>query len=80
VLFPLLESVDVREMGGFGMAHFVHCPILEGVIGMRIHRVLADSGRRIWFRETLPCKQVYANKQAKKDRANQGQLDAFILS
>ena len=80
MLFPLLESVDVREMGGFGMAHFVRSPILEGVIWMRIHRVLADSGRRVWFRKTLPCKQVYTNKQAKKDRANQGQLDAFILS
>ena len=80
MLFLSLESLDVRQRSSFGMAHFVGCPILEGVIGMRIHRVLADSGRRIWFRETLPCKQVYANKQAKKDRANQGQLDAFILS
>jgi hypothetical protein len=73
MLFPLIESSDVRQIGGFGIAHFVRCPILEGVIGMRIHRVLDDSRRRISFRKTLPCKQVYTNKQAKKDRANQGQ-------
>ena len=80
MLFLSTESIDVRQIGGFGIAHFVRCPILEGVIRMRIHRVLDDSGRTIWFRKTLPCKQIYTNKQAKKDRANQGQWDASMLS
>ena len=80
MLFLSLESLDVRQRSGFGMAHFVGCPILEGVIGRSIHRVLDDSGRRVWFRKALPCKQVHTNKQAKKDRANQGQLDTSLLS
>jgi hypothetical protein len=78
--FPSLESSDVRQIGGFGMAHFVLCPILEGVIGRSLHRVPTDSSRRIWFRRTLPCNQVHTNKQAKKNRANQRQLDEFLLS
>lgn len=79
MLFLSLESIDVRQLGGFGMAHFVRCPILEGVIGRRFHRVLNDSGRTISFRKTLPCKQVYNGKQAKKNHANYGQLDSSRL-
>ena len=79
MLFPSTESIDVRQIGGFGIAHFVGCPMLESLIGRSIHRVLNDSGR-IWFRKTLPCKQVYTDKQAKKDRANQGQSDESLLS
>jgi hypothetical protein len=70
MLFLLIESIDVRHIGGFGVAHFVRCPILEGVIGMLTHLVLDDSRRTLFFRKTLPCKQAYTNKQAKKDRAN----------
>lgn len=80
MLFLSTKSIDIRQIGGFGIAHFVRCPILEGVIGRSIDRVLDDSGRRVWFRKTLPCKQVHTNKQAKKDRANQGQLDTSLLS
>ena len=80
MLFPSIESIDVRQRSGFGIAHFVRCPILEGVIGMLTHLVLDDSRRTLFFRNTLPCKQVYTNKQAKKDRANQGQADEFLLS
>jgi len=71
MLFPWIKRIDVGQIGGFGMAHLFRCPILESIIGMRLHRVLDDSGRRIWFRKTLACKQVHTNKQAKKDRANQ---------
>jgi len=81
--FPSMESSDVGQIGGFGSAHFVRCPILEGVIGMRMHRVLDDCGRRSWFRKTLPCNQVHqvhTNKQAKKDCDHQGQLDESLLS
>jgi len=81
--FPSIESSDVRQPGGFGLAHFVRCPILKGVIGRSLHRVLNDRGRRTRFRKTLPCKQVHqvhTNKQAKKDRANQRQLDESLLS
>jgi hypothetical protein len=42
--------------------------------------VLYDPGRRSWFGKTLPCSQAHASKQAKKDRANQGQVDEFLLS
>ena len=80
MLFLSTESIDVRQIGAFGIAHFVGCPKLESLIGRSLHRVLNDSGRRIWFRKTLPCKQVHTNKQAKKDRANQGQLDTSLLS
>ena len=80
MLFLSTESIDVRQIGGFGIAHFVRCPILEGIIGRSIYRVLNDRSRGIWFRKTLPCKQVHTNKQAKKDRANQGQLDTSLLS
>ena len=80
MLFLLIESIDVRQIGGFGIAHFVRCPILEGVIRMRIHRVLDDSGRTIWFRKTLACKQVHTNKQAQKGCANQGQVNESLLS
>jgi hypothetical protein len=80
MLFPLIESIDVRQIDGFGLAHFVRRPILDGVTGRSLHRVLDDSGRRIWLRKTLTCKQVYTSKQTKKDRANQGQLDASMLS
>ncbi len=80
MLFPSIESIDVRQRSGFGIAHFVRCPIFEGVIGRSIHRVLNDSGRRIWFRKTLPCSQVHTNKQAKKDRANQRQVNESLLS
>jgi len=80
MLFPSLESFDVRQRSSFGIAHFVRCPILESLISRSLHRVLHDRGRRSWFRKTLPCKQVHSNKQAKKDRANQGQADEFLLS
>ena len=79
MLFPWIKSIDVGQIGGFRIAHFVRCPILEGIIGRRLHRVL-DNDRTIWFRKTLACKQVHTNKQAKKDRANQGQLDTSLLS
>src|SRR2546423_9519860 len=80
LLFPLIASTDMRQIGRFGLAHFVRRPILEGLIGRLIHRVLNDRGRRIWSRKTLPCKQVHANKQAKKDSASQRQLYESILS
>ena len=80
MLFLLIESIDVRHISSFGIAHFVRRPILEGVIGMLTHLVLDDSRRTLFFRNTLPCKQVYTNKQAKKDRANQRQLDESIPS
>ena len=79
MLFPLLESIDVRQPCALGLALFVRRPIREGFIGMRLHRVLDDSRLGVWFRKTLPCKQVYTNKQAKKDRTNQGQLDESPL-
>ena len=75
MLFLLIESIDVGYSGGFGSAHFVRCPRLEGGIGILTYLVLDDSGRPLRFRKTLPCKQVDSNKQAKKDRANQRQLD-----
>ena len=80
MLFPLIESIDVRQPCAFGLALFVSCPICEGFVGMRIHRVPDDRRLGLWFRKTLPCKQVYTNKQAKKDRTNQGQLDESPLS
>lgn len=80
MLFPLIASIDMRQIGRFGPAHFVRCPILEGLIGRLIHRVLNDLGRRIWSRKTLPRKQVHANKQANKDRASQRQLNESMLS
>ena len=80
MLFPSIESIDVRQRSGFGIAHFVCRPILEGVIGRSLHRVLYDRGRRSWFGKTLPCNQVHTNKQAKKDHANQRQADEFLLS
>ncbi len=80
MLFPSLESIDVRQRSSFGIAHFVRCPILEGFIGRSFHRMLHDRGRRRWFGKTLPCKQIHTNKQAKKDRANQRQADEFLLS
>ena len=80
LLFPSIEIVDVRQRSSFGMAHFVCCPILEGVTGRGLHRVLYDPGRRSWFGKTLPCSQVHTSKQAKKDRAKQGQVDEFLLS
>ena len=76
----MIGSINVRQPGAFGLALFLNRPIVEGFIGMRFHRVLDDRRLGLWFRKTLPCKQVYTDKQAKKDRANQGQLDAFILS
>ncbi len=79
MLFLSIESIDMRQIGGFGLAHFVRCPILEGLIGRSIHRMLNDSGRRTWFRRTLACNQVHNSKQAKNDRANQGQLDKPLL-
>ncbi len=80
MLFPSLESIDVWQRSGFGIAHFVRCPILEGFIGRSLHRMLHDRGRRSWFRKTLQCKQIHTNKQAKKDRANQRPVDEFLLS
>ena len=80
MLCPLIRSSDVRHSSRLRMAHFVRRPILEGLIGRLIHRVLNDRGRRIWSRKTLPCKQVHANKQAKKDSASQRQLYESILS
>src|SRR6266478_6007225 len=77
--FPSIGSIDVRQRSGFGIAHFVCCPILEGGIGRSLHRVFDDRGRRSWFRRTLPCKQVHTNKQAKQDRANQRQADESLL-
>ncbi len=78
--FPSIEIVDVRQRSGFGMAHFVRCPILEGVLGRSLHRVLDDPGRRSFFGKTLASNQVHTHKQAKKDRANQWQVDASVLS
>ncbi len=80
MLFLLIESIDVGHSGGFGSAHFVRCPILEGVIGILTYLVLDESGRTLRFGKTLPCKQVYSNKQAEKDRATQRQLDESIPS
>src|SRR6266704_3219057 len=74
-----IGGVAVLLIGVGGSAHVSHCPILEGVIGRSIHRVLDDSGRRISFRKTLPCEQVHKGKQAKKDHTNQGQLDKLLL-
>ena len=79
-LFPLIESIDVGQPCAFGLALFLNRPIVEGFIGMRFHRVLDDRRLGLWFRKTLPCKQVYTDKQAKKDRANQGQSDESLLS
>ncbi len=76
----MIESINVWQPGAFGLALFLNCPIVEGFIGMRFHRVLDDRGLGLWFRKTLPCKQVYTDKQAKKDRANQGQSDESLLS
>ena len=76
----MIESFDVRQPGAFGLALFVRRPIREGFIGMRFHRVLDDRRLGLWFRKTLPRKQVYTEKQAKKDRANQGQSDESLLS
>ena len=75
----MIESIDVRQPGAFGFALFARCPIVEGFIGMRFHRVLDDRRLGLWFRKTLPRKQVYTDKQAKKDRANQGQSDESPL-
>jgi hypothetical protein len=47
---------------------------------MRFHRVPDDRRLGLWFRKPLPRKQVYTDKQAKKDRANQGQSDESLLS
>jgi hypothetical protein len=80
MLFPSIKSFDVRQRSSFGIAHFVRCPILESLISRSLYRVLRDRSRRSWFRKTLPCKQIHTNKQAKKDRANQGQADEFLLS
>ena len=79
MLFPLIESIDFGQPGGFGLALFVRCPVFEGGFRLCLHMVLDDRGGRVWFRKTLPCKQVYANEQAKKDRANQGKSDKFLL-
>ena len=76
----MIESIDVRQPCAFGLALFLNCPIVEGFIGMRFHRVLDDRRLGLWFRKTLPCEQVYTDKQAKKDRANQGQSDESLLS
>jgi len=76
----LIESINVRQPCAFGLALFVRRPIREGFIGMRFHRVFDDRRLGLWFRKTLPCKQVYTDKQAKKDRANQGQSDESLLS
>ena len=76
----MIESIDIRQPCAFGLALFVRGPIREGFIGMRFHRVLDDRRLGLWFRKTLPCEQVYTDKQAKKDRANQGQSDESLLS
>ena len=80
MLFLLIESIDIGHSGGFGSAHFVRCPILEGVIGILTYLVLDESGRTLRFGKTLPYKQVDSNKQAEKDRATQRQLDESIPS
>ncbi len=80
MMFPSIEVVDIRHRSSFSTAHFVRCPILEGLIGRSLHRVLYDLGWGSWFRKTLPCGQVHTNKQAKKERAYQGQVDEFLLS
>jgi hypothetical protein len=80
MLLPSIEIVDLWQRSGFGIAHFVRCPILEGFTGRCLHRVLYGPGRRSWFGKTLPCSQAHTNKQAKKDRASQGQVDEFLLS
>jgi hypothetical protein len=80
MLFPPTESLDVGQLDGFGLAHFVRGPILEGILGMRLHRVLNDSGGRTWFGKTLRCKQVHTHQQAKKERAHQGQWNTLLLS
>lgn len=41
------KRIDIGEIGGFGIAHFVLCPILDDIIGMSLYRVLDDRGRRI---------------------------------
>src|SRR6266702_1080219 len=79
-LLSKIGSIAIQLIGVGGIAHFIYCPILDAVIGRSLDRVLDDSGRRVWFRKTLPCKQVHTNKHAKKDRANQGQLDKSLLS
>src|SRR5579859_2875550 len=56
-LFPLIERLDIRHIGGLGIVHLVRCPILERVIGMSIHRVPNNSNRIIRLRKTLPGKQ-----------------------
>lgn len=80
MLFPLIESIDFRQRCGFGLALFVCRPVFEGGFRMCLHMVLDDRGVRVWFRKTLPCKQVYTNEQAKKDRADQWKSDKFLLS
>lgn len=77
--FPSLEGLDVGQRDGFGIVHFVRCPILEGLGGRSLHRVPADR-RRLWFLRALPCNQVQTDKQAKKDHANQRQGDESLLS
>lgn len=34
MLFPRIGSIDIRHRSGFSLAHFVLCPIFEGVIGI----------------------------------------------
>lgn len=75
MLFPLVRNIDIWQFSGFGMAHFIHRPILEDLIGRSIYRVLYNNVGRFWFCQTLPGNQVYTNKQAKKQRADQRQLD-----
>ena len=78
--FASIDSLDLRQRSGFGMAHFVCGPIREGLLRRSLHPVLDDPGRTSWFGKTLASNQVHTNKQAKKDRANQGQLDTSLLS
>ena len=76
---PSLEGLDVGQRDGFSIAHFVRRPILEGLSGRSLHRVLTDR-RGLWFLRALPCNQVQADKQANKDHANQRQGDESLLS
>ena len=61
------------------LAHSIRRPIFQSILGWSVHRVLPDRIRGFRLREPLPCKQGHAHEQAKKERANQRQLDTSLL-
>lgn len=78
--FLLIDRSDLWHGSGFGAAHSIRRPILENVIGGRLHRVPRNGGGRIWLRRPLPREQIHHDKQTKKSYADQGQVIEILLS